>query len=109
MRCGKVLEESEEKCDGPVKPNITFFGEKLPERFWYGWDRITNMEWGGLNETPLYEDGGCDLMIVIGTGLAVYPFQMTVMKPSKDCPQVLINLENTKSEGFDYDDLYENP
>jgi NAD+-dependent protein deacetylase sirtuin 2 len=105
MRCGLRVED--QICDGPVKPEITFFGEKLPDRFWYGWDRITNKEWGGLNDTPLYEDGGCDLMIVIGTGLAVYPFQMTVLKPDKECPQVLINLENT--EEFDYDDILEYP
>lgn len=31
------------------------------------------------------------------------------MKPDKDCPQVLINLENTHTEGFDYDDILEHP
>lgn len=67
-------------CNGPVKPEIVFFGEKLPDKFHWGWDRIRNKEfWSKVDNPPdLYEDGGCDLMLVIGTALAVYPFSATV-------------------------------
>jgi len=30
------------------------------------------------NPELMYEDGGCDLMIIIGTALAVNPFALTV-------------------------------
>jgi len=57
----------------PVKPNITFFGEKMPKRFHEGWDIIENeKDW--KTKEIISEDYGCDLMIVIGTGLAVWPF-----------------------------------
>lgn len=49
-------------CGGPVKPEITFFGENLPEKF------MTAMD--NLEKT--------DLLIVIGTSLAVSPFNMCV-------------------------------
>lgn len=60
-------------CNGPVKSNITFFGEKMPSRFHWGWDVINNTKWGSGDE-PIDESYGCDLMIVMGTGLAVWPF-----------------------------------
>lgn len=76
IKMGKVMRC---KCGGPVKPKITFFGEKLPEKFHWGWDRIRNKKWTakGEPEEILFEDGGCDLMITIGTALAVMPFNMT--------------------------------
>jgi NAD-dependent SIR2 family protein deacetylase len=91
-------------CNGPVKPKIVFFGEKLNEWFHWGWDRIRNKEFWGKEENPpdLFEDGGCDLMIVIGTALAVFPFCATVHQAPKGTPTVLINLHNTDSEGFDF-------
>ena len=109
MRC--KLEEEKTICNGPVKPKITFFGEKLPEKFMWGWDRILNKKWGSLEDNPpdLAEDGGCDLMITIGTALAVYPFSSTLMQAPKDCPQVLMNLTNTKDNSYDFEDLLENP
>jgi len=55
------------------------------------------------------EGGGCDLMIVIGTALAVFPFSGTVDLVPKDCPQVLMNLENTEESGYDFTDVYSYP
>jgi NAD-dependent SIR2 family protein deacetylase len=43
-------------CGGVVKPDITFFGESLPERFFTSADR----------DFPM-----CDLLIVMGTSLKV--------------------------------------
>jgi hypothetical protein len=47
----------------------------------WGWKRIGNKKFWPLTEEdhlPLYKDGGCDLMIIIGTGLAVFPFASTI-------------------------------
>ena len=52
-----------ETCRGPVKPEITFFGESLPKKFMEVYERI---------------DSECDLLIVIGTALAVNPFASIV-------------------------------
>ncbi len=37
-------------CNGPVKPCITFFGESLPEKYIWGWDRIRNKKIYPLTE-----------------------------------------------------------
>ena len=73
-------------CNGPVKPNITFFGEKLPRPFV---DALINIEKEEI-----------DLLIVVGTALAVAPFNTIVDKLK--CPQVLVNLTNTDASGFDF-------
>jgi NAD-dependent histone deacetylase SIR2 len=54
MRC--------KKCDGPIKPDIVFFGEALPQRF-----REV------VNPVALEE---VDCLFVMGTALAVSPFNM---------------------------------
>lgn len=45
-------------CKGVYKPDITFFGEMLPE---------------GAIEDAMYEANNADLMLVLGTTLQVYP------------------------------------
>jgi NAD-dependent SIR2 family protein deacetylase len=44
---------------GLVKPDIVFFGEQLPERFY---------------ERMEYDFPICDLLLVMGTSLVVHPF-----------------------------------
>ena len=66
------------ECGGPVKPNITFFGEQLPQKFRDVLGTIAN--------------DGIDLMFVIGTALAVAPFNFVVKRT--ECPQVLLNMNN---------------
>lgn len=91
---------------------ITFFGQALPKKFQWGQDRIRNVRSGASSkegEPPLFEDGGCDLMIVIGTALAVMPFNMAVYAADIECPKVLINLENTNENGFDFEDPVDYP
>jgi NAD-dependent SIR2 family protein deacetylase len=65
-------------CKGPVKPDITFFGEGLPPSFFEAWDKIKDVPMDEDDEDPnserKFKDGGCDLMIVVGTALAVGPF-----------------------------------
>ena len=48
-------------------------------------------------------------MIVIGTALAVAPFNNTVNKAKSGCPKVLFNLENTVENDFDFCDLENHP
>ena len=121
LRCDQMVETEDPKdelkkekikCNAPVKPNIVFFGEKMNPKFFWGWERITNLDINNHQpgkDGPKYDDGGCDLMITIGTGLAVFPFSATVNQPSRGTPNVLINLSNCESEGFDFEDLYEYP
>jgi NAD-dependent SIR2 family protein deacetylase len=45
-----------------------------------------------------------DLLIVIGTALAVGPFNQIVEIVSDKVPKVLINMENTAYSGFEFDD-----
>ena len=64
-------------CNGVVKPDIVFFGERLPNRFFSA----------ALADLPK-----CDLLIIMGTSLVVQPFASMVNQVPKDCPRLLINL-----------------
>lgn len=63
-------------CEGPVKPNITFFGEALPQEFCEEMGKVNN----------------ADLLIVIGTALAVAPFNGMVDMIPDSVRKVLINM-----------------
>jgi len=67
-----------EDCNSLVKPDIVFFGENLPRRFF---ERTTA-------DLPI-----CDLLIIMGTSLVVQPFASMIDEVSKDCPRLLINRE----------------
>ena len=43
-----------------------------------------------------------DLVIIMGTSLAVKPFNRLVASVPKNADLVLINRENTKASGFDF-------
>jgi NAD-dependent deacetylase sirtuin 2 len=65
-------------CGGLVKPDIVFFGESLPKRFW----------------SCMAEDlPQADLLIVAGTSLVVQPFASLVDRVPVHCPRLLINRE----------------
>lgn len=66
------------KCEGYVKPDIVFFGESLPDKFFTSWDD---------------DQGEVDLAIVAGTSLAVYPFASLPAELGKKSQRVLINRE----------------
>ena len=74
-------------CGGPIKPKITFFGEDLPDEFMIVMDMLPDLR--------------IDLLLVMGTALAVAPFNYCVNLV--DCPKVLINLNNTAAQDFDFD------
>ncbi|KAJ8414525.1 hypothetical protein AAFF_G00037270 [Aldrovandia affinis] len=69
-----------DKCSGLVKPDIVFFGENLPARF------FTSMK----KDFP-----SCDLLIIMGTSLQVQPFASLVSRVPKNTPRLLINMEKT--------------
>ncbi|XP_046333319.2 NAD-dependent protein deacetylase sirtuin-2-like [Haliotis rufescens] len=76
-----------EGCAGLVKPDIVFFGEKLPDRFF----------------SCVKEDfGKCDLLIILGTSLSVQPFASLTGRVPTKTPRLYINLDkgNTDVDPF---------
>jgi len=65
-----------EKCrSGMVKPDIVFFGEMLPDDFY--------------SKTPMISQG--DLLIIMGTGLQVFPFAGLIDNANHKSPVVYLN------------------
>ncbi|MCJ1308123.1 NAD-dependent histone deacetylase sir2 [Agyrium rufum] len=75
--------------DGVMKPDITFFGEDLPEKFH---DRITK-----------HDKDVVDLVIVIGTSLKVAPVSEVVPFLDADVPQLYVSREACAHVNFDID------
>lgn len=67
------------ECNGLVKPDIIFFGEQLPEKFF-------------ICQKDLKE---CDLLIIMGTSLTVQPFASLVSQVSGIAPRLYINLDKS--------------
>lgn len=66
------------ECKGIVKPDIVFFGENLPDKFY---------------ELPDKDFKKCDLLIIMGTSLEVQPFASLIERVNKNCIRLLINRE----------------
>ena len=64
-------------CEEVVKPDIVFFGEQLPKKFF---------------QLLTVDFKNCDLLIVIGTSLTVRPFASLVQLVSDETPRLMINL-----------------
>ncbi|XP_072495688.1 NAD-dependent protein deacetylase sirtuin-3, mitochondrial isoform X1 [Notamacropus eugenii] len=64
-------------CTGVIKPDIVFFGEQLPQRFFLH-----------MVDFPM-----ADLLIIIGTSLEVEPFASLSQASRRSVPRVLINRE----------------
>ncbi|CAN6674481.1 NAD-dependent protein deacetylase Hst2p [Trichomonascus vanleenenianus] len=71
-------------CNGLVKPDIVFFGESLPHRFF---------------ERMEQDIEKADLAIIAGTSLTVYPFAELPNLLSEECVRVLINMERVGDLG----------
>ncbi|CAK9440372.1 uncharacterized protein LODBEIA_P44720 [Lodderomyces beijingensis] len=71
---------------GVIKPNITFFGEDLPKRFF---------------DLCFSDCRTCDLAIVIGTSLKVEPVASLIDQIPRGVKRVLINREPLDDRGFD--------
>lgn len=68
------------ECKGPVKPSVVFFGEKMSENYEKNLELIRDI----------------DLLLVLGTSLAVQPFASLVQEVG-NVPRVVINKVNLKS------------
>jgi NAD+-dependent protein deacetylase SIR2 len=77
------------QCNGLVKPDIVFFGERLPESFFRN-EHVPAM---------------ADLIIVMGTSLSVQPFASLPQFASEGVPRVLINKELVGDLGCRSDDV----
>jgi NAD+-dependent protein deacetylase SIR2 len=91
VESGAVPKCLESSCEGLVKPDIVFFGEKLPDRF----DKNSHVP------------GVADLALVIGTSLSVWPFAGLPKTVMPDVPRVLFNLEEVGDLGSRADDVLE--
>lgn len=70
------------KCGGNhVKPDVVFFGENLPRRFFDLYDRDLS---------------NADLLIVSGTSLEVYPFASIPRDVPNNTPRFLINRDRVR-------------
>jgi NAD-dependent histone deacetylase SIR2 len=72
-----------------VKPDITFFGESLPARFFAARSQVPE----------------ADLVIVLGTSLTVYPFAGLPGLVRRDVPRILINRDRVGDFGSGRDDV----
>ncbi|KAG7825802.1 hypothetical protein KL909_001034 [Ogataea angusta] len=75
---------------GVMKPDITFFGEDLPEQF---------------HSTIKSDIQNCDLLICIGTSLKVAPVSEIINLVPNHVPQILINKDPIYHCEFDVDIL----
>lgn len=77
-----------DQCQGPVKPDVVFFGESLPSEFEEG--------------VKVLDDA--DLLLIIGTSLLVYPFASLAQMVKKNTPRVFINKNAETTQGFWFKD-----
>ena len=77
-------------CGGYIKPDIVFFGENLPDRFFR------------LKESDTDKS---DLLVCIGTSLEVYPFAGLADEIPRDTPRILINREVVGTFGYRENDV----
>uniref|UniRef100_A0A7E4UTU6 NAD-dependent protein deacetylase n=1 Tax=Panagrellus redivivus TaxID=6233 RepID=A0A7E4UTU6_PANRE len=75
------------KCKGVVKPDIVFFGENLPLAFY---------------QNVGTDFDACDLLIIMGTSLVVYPVAGIVDSVKSHTPRLLINLEPAGAKHLRY-------
>ena len=73
---GKVHQCRE--CTGAMKPGVVFFGEMLPNKFYE------------LHENDLWD---CDLLLIAGTSLKVFPVANLVSLTKSNVPRIVLNRE----------------
>ncbi|KAI1635969.1 NAD-dependent deacetylase sirtuin-2 [Biscogniauxia mediterranea] len=78
-----------EGCAGLVKPDIVFFGERLPDAFYEG---------SGIAAQA-------DLVLVLGTSLTVHPFAGLPQLAPEPVPRLLLNRERVGDLGTRADDV----
>ena len=78
------------KCKGPCKPNVVFYGEGLPKRFF----------------EKLEESKDVDLIIIMGTSLKVQPFASIPYHANENAYVMVFNMEEVGD--FKYNHLSKN-
>ena len=73
-------------CNGPCKPNVVFYGEGLPKRFF----------------EKLFECEDIDLIIIMGTSLKVQPFASIPDLTNSNAFIMLFNMEEVGNYQYDY-------
>ena len=77
------------KCNGPCKPDVILFGESMPAGFYEAAQAIV----------------GADLVLVIGSSLAISPFSDMIDYVSPEVPRIMINKQMPDE---DYDEEVKN-
>ena len=78
------------RCREAIRPDVTLFGESLPESVF----------------SDMFSDfRSADLLLVMGTSLKVYPVAGLVNRVSDTCARVLINRENVGNFSSSYRDV----
>ena len=73
-------------CKGPCKPNIVFYGEGLPVKFFEALQLLPDV----------------DLIIIMGTSLKVNPFAMIPYLPEINAYKLVFNMEEVGEFGYEY-------
>ena len=69
------------KCGNMLRPDVVWFGEALPQDVW---------------ESAIEEASTCDIMIVVGTSLAVSPANLLPVYAKQNGATIVeVNIENT--------------
>ncbi|KFY87033.1 hypothetical protein V500_07231 [Pseudogymnoascus sp. VKM F-4518 (FW-2643)] len=89
VKSGDIPYCEDQACHGLVKPDITFFGESLPQRF----------------HMNTHVPAQADLLIIIGTSLSVHPFASLPDMALEGIPRVLLNMEKVGTLGSRPDDV----
>ena len=77
-----------EKCFGPCKPNVVFYGEKLPSRFF---EKMKELK----------ENKDIDLIIIMGTSLKVIPFANIPNLIDENVYKVVFNMDKVGNFSFE--------
>ena len=73
-------------CKGPCKPNVVFYGEGLPVKFFEALQLLPDV----------------DLIIIMGTSLKVNPFAMIPYLPEINAYKLVFNMEEVGEFGYEY-------
>lgn len=75
------------ECGGIVKPDVVFFGEQLPPKFF---------------EVLVRDTQEADMVIILGTSLQVHPFAALPTRVRPGVPRIVINRERVGGRMFHF-------
>lgn len=100
LGCGEVRDRGLEplealprcpRCGGPLRPDIVWFGEALPEEIW---------------EAAVWAAHSCDLLLVVGTSAVVYPAASLIPIAKRGTPSArIVEINLTRTEASHQADL----